>query len=322
MNTKQYVQSLGKGFSRRKLIETMLTTNRLLTKETLPSLDLFIERIPSSHFTKGTVGDINRDYMRDAKSGGKGKNMYEHISWVFTTLVERAGEVEDEINRNVSESDTADTLNYRGAILAQYVQILQFCDKYVRTMLLLHTALINDEQVGDKKTLSFTSGLSDTQINWLSQTAKYFFMGMRILGKVAGLKSIPAALDMVPDMVVMLTDEGTVSAVYKTTELDPWDMAPFGLVGGRARGSAQGFAPPAYSLIYHIRMAYTDWEIQRLEAAREDRQALEYRIAALSESIAGETNPRMEEVIAKHTERLMSVNAKIAKIEGSVHERT
>lgn len=319
MNIKKFTSSLGGGFSRQKLTESFLLTGREMTGETVPCLDIFVDRVPAGMITKNTVGTFNRDYMRDAKSWGKGKNMFENISEVFTALAGMAGNIEDEINASIKKTDNMDSITYKGAILAQYVQTLTFANNYARKFLLYATFLINEESVS-KKSLSFDSGLAKPQIEWLYNMSGQFFTAMRILSAVVAAKTMTAGLKAVPELVVSLTDEGVIDALHKPEVLDPFGMTAFGESIPRPKHGFI-FTSPAFSIIYHVRMAYTDWEIKKLEAAKVDREALEYRIQALTDSIAGENNPKMEDVIERHTERLMEINSVINKIEGSVHER-
>lgn len=319
MNIKKFTQSLGGGFSRQKLIESFLLTGREMSTETVPCLEEFVKRVPAGMFTKNTVGTFNRDYMRDAKSWGKGKNMFENISEVFAAVGTMSGNIEDEINASIKKTDNMDSITYKGAILAQYVQALTFANNYARKFMLYSTFLINEESVS-KKSLTFDSGLSQSQIEWLNNMSDQFFTAMRILSLVASSKSMSTGLKVVPDLVVSLTDESVIAALHKGDVLDPFGMASFGENLSRPKHGFV-FTSPAFSIIYHVRMAYADWEIKKLEAAKVDREALEYRIQALTDSIAGENNPKMEEVIERHTERLMEINSVITKIEGSVHER-
>lgn len=299
MNPKDYIATIP-GFSRESALEDYAVTVRELNETTVHSLELFQEMLQKQRGNVKAITDFDANYRRGVKDAGSTKAT-EHILKVLKANAALSGDVEDQLNKAIPKNADAAALDYKAANLLQYTQAVSFATKFVRKLYLRFTSDVLDSM--PKASVPFASGVSKPDMAWLNANFATFYAVMQSLSLAA--KNFKQAMHQVPELNIALSD---YDALYQTqgTKIDPFQM---------------GLISPRFNPIYRLRLAYTDWQLSRYNAAKAERQALEHRIQALRDSQDGKPNPKLEQVIEYETDRLQTLNYKIAKYEEEVNDR-
>lgn len=299
MNPKEYVNSI-QGFSRAHALEDFAVTVKELNETTLHSLEQFQKVLQKQRGNVKAITDFDTNYRRGVKDAGNLKAT-DHILKVLQANAQLAGDVEDQMMKVIPKNADAQSLDYKGANLLQYAQALSFATKFVRKLYLRYTsdllAAIPNPSV------PFEPATTKPELAWINANFATFYQVMQSLSLAA--KNFKQGMQGVPELTIALADHEALTQV-QGHKLDPFQM---------------GLISPRFNPIYRLRMAYTDWQLSRYNAAKAERQALEYRIQALTDSQDGKPNPKLEEVIEYETDRLQSLNYKIAQYEEDVNDR-
>ncbi len=299
MNPKDYIATIP-GFSRESALEDYAVTVRELNETTLHSLELFQEMLQKQRGTVRAITEFDTNYRRGVKDAGSTKAT-DHILKVLKANAALSGDVEDQLSKAIPKNADAAALDYKAANLLQYTQAVSFATKFVRKLYLRFTSDVLDSM--PKPSVPFAPGVAKPDMAWINANFATFYAVMQSLSLAA--KNFKQAMHQVPELNIALSD---YDALYQTqgAKIDPFQM---------------GLISPRFNPIYRLRLAYTDWQLSRYNAAKAERQALEYRIQALRDSQDGKPNPKLEQVIEYETDRLQSLNYKIAKYEEEVNDR-
>lgn len=299
MNPFSFIADITGGFTRSKALDDFINTNKEMRECTLKMLEDFQGMVGNGPYSKN-VEAWNKGYGRGVSSA-RGKKFTVHLLETLLACDALSGDIEEQFEKHVPKEAAAEALDYKAANLVQYAQVYAFVSRYTRKLLLLLAELTSKD---NPKGVQFKSGLVAGELKWMNDNVSNFYAAIDSLALV--VKTFDKAVKEIPEIVVSLSDYEVQKEVSGEHKLDPWKM---------------GFFAAKWNPIYHIRMAWTDYILARYEAAKAERQALEYRLMALKDSLDGTPNPKVEQAIKYHTEQLNKVNAKIFKVEESVHER-
>lgn len=296
MKINAFVDKIASGFSRNGTVTIYTSVVKEMNDTTIPVLEQFIAYVESEPKAKKVLDRFDKDFS--ARIGhGKGK-FYDRLLAALQSNVAQAGEVEDLIIKLVPKDADALGLDGRAANLVQYTEILGFVNKYVRQLLLSFTADIANVVSKSK----FSSGLAAPQVKALADNMGSFVTAMVTLELAA--PGIEKAIKNIPEFSVANTDIDAMVATHGAAKMDPLRTS--------------GFFSANWNPICAIRMLITDRLVANYNAAKEERQALEYRIQALTDARDGTENPKLEKAIEYQNGRLKQLNYEIDKIERSV----
>lgn len=300
MKITAFVDKIVDGFSRNSTVTVYTSVVKEMQDTTIPSLELFADYVGSDPKAKKVLSKFGKDFVQRLGHGGKGE-FYERILTALNANVAQAGNVEDLIGKLIPKDADALSLDGRAANLVQYVEILGFTNRYIRHLLLSFTEDISKGVGGP----NFKSGLAAEQIAGLQRNLSAFATAIMVLETAA--PGVERAIKSIPEFNVAGTDIDAMTAANGQAAMDPL--------------RSTGFLSADWNPICAVRMLIEDRVIANYNGAKEDRQALEYRIQALKDARDGTNNPRLEKSIEYHTGRLKEVNHKIEKYEKSVKEK-
>lgn len=301
MNPSLFVKSIAGVFSRSRAHEDLVATAKETRETTIHMLEQFVALLAgdSKLQPKQWASKWQANYARVVGSGSK--PFYTHMLETLQANMGAMDQAEDILMKEVPRDADAEALDYRAANVVQYVAMVSFVSKYIRMLLLV---LLEDvKNNGAPVSAGFQSGLTSHDVKWLNDHVSVFYNCMASLTKAA--KNFKAAIKDIPDINVALSDYEVQRGVSGDKKLDPFAM---------------GFVPILPTVIYHLRMAYTDWVLARYNAAKLERQRLEFLIQALRDAPEG-SNPRLESLIEYNLNQLNKVKFKIKQVEDSVNER-
>lgn len=297
MKINAFVDKIASGFSRNGTVTVYTSVVKEMNDTTIPMLEQFVQFVESEPKAGKVLDKFGKDFLTRLGGGGKGK-FYDRILVALRANVAQAGDVEDLINKLIPKDADAMSLDGRAANLVQYTEILAFVNKYLRQLLLSFTADIA-HGMGNIK---FDSGLAKPQIQALSDNLNSFVVAMVTLELAS--PGVERAIKAIPEFSVANTDIDALVATHGMSKMDPLRTS--------------GFISANWNPICAIRMLITDRVVANYNAAKEERQALEYRIQALKDSRDGVENPRLEKAIDYHNGQLKKLNYEIEKVERSV----
>lgn len=292
MKISDFVATITSGFSRNKTVEVYTSVIKEMGDTTIPMLEQFAKYVAGEPRAEKVLANFGKSFLAQM-GGGKGK-FYDRILVVMRANVLQAGEVEDLITSLIPKDADAQALDGRAANLVQYIEILAFVNRYLRQLLLSFTADITKAVDGPK----FDSGLAKPELERLQQNLGGFVTAMNTMELAAA--GVERAIKEIPEFNVAGSDHEVMAAAHGVDKLDPLRM---------------GFFSARWNPIIAVRTLIADRLIARYNAAKEERQALEYRLQALLDSRDGTNNPQLEKAIQYHTGRLKQLNYEIEKIE-------
>lgn len=296
MKITAFVDKIASGFSRNGTVTIYTSIIKEMGDTTIPMLEQFVAYAESEPKAQKVLDRFGKDFL-SRLGQGKGK-FYDRLLAALRANVSQAGDVEDLIGKLIPKDADALALDGRAANLVQYVEILGFTNKYIRQLLLSFSADIANV-VGKAK---FNSGLAPSQVKALGENMSTFVVAMQTLELAA--PGVERAIKNIPEFSVANTDIDAMVATHGQAKMDPLRTS--------------GFFSANWNPICAIRMLITDRLVANYNAAKEERQALEYRIQSLIDSRDGTENPRLEKAIEYHNGQLKKLNYEIEKIEGSV----
>lgn len=301
MKITAFVDRIADGFSRNGTVTVHAAVVKEMNETTIPVLETFSNYVESDPRAKKVIAQFGKDFVSRIGRTGKGE-FYDRILVAMRANVAQAGAVEDLITKLVPKDADAMSLDGRAANLVQYVEIMGFTNRYLRHLLLSFTQDITKAVKGPE----FKQALTDGQIKGLQANLGAFATAIMVLERASA--GVERSIKEIPEFNVALTDIDAMTAANGAGKMDPLGTS--------------GFISADWHPILAVRMLIEDRIIANYQGAKEDRQALEYRIQALIDSKDGSENPRLEETINYHTGRLKEVNKKIEKYEASVKEPT
>jgi hypothetical protein len=296
MKITAFVDRITSGFSRNGTVTIYTSVMKEMKDTTIPSLTNFIAFIEGNSKAEKVLDRFGKDFV-GRLGAGKGKFL-DRILAALNANVAQEGDVEDLIGKLIPKDADALSLDGRAANLVQYVEVLGFVNSYIRQLLLTFTADITKAVNGPK----FDSGLAPSQVKLLQSNLPAFVAAMQALE--VGAAGVERKLATMPEFNVAGSDVDSMVAAHGAAKMDPL--------------RTQGFFSANWNPICAIRMLIADRLLARYNAAKEERQALEYRIQSLIDSQDGTQNPKLENAIAYHNGQLKRLNKEIADIEESV----
>lgn len=296
MKITAFAEKIVGAFSRNNTVTAYTSFIKEMNDATIPMFENFVDVLKADAKAGKAVDKFGKDLFQRVGKGGSGK-WEDRLLSILKANAEQAGDVEDLITKLVPKDADALALDGRAANLVQYVEVLGFANQYLRPLLISLT-----EDIAAATGKRFPAGLAKPQIKWLQDNVGAFASAVGTLEAAApGLAKV---IHEIPEFNVAGTDIDAMTATHGAAKMDPL--------------RSSGFFSADWNPILAVRMLFTDRVIKRYEAAKAERQALEYRIQALKDSRDGHENPKLEQAIEYHNGQLKKLNYEIQKIEESV----
>lgn len=260
-----------------------------INESTIPTLENFSKLLADDSVLQKAGADINRVLGLNARAIWPTE-----ILGVLKKHVEKENSFEDLISEVVPKDLQIEALDSRSAQIAQYIDNLFFFSEMTRKLITVEV-----EAAGVRKGYTMSSVLS---VHETKEIRKSFTQWVSVFGQLKATASVKfnEKILAMPEFAVGKIDAEMIHATY-----------------GKNGGSpiAQGFFSAEWNPIFAIRAIFNRRLIKRYHVAKEERQNLEYRIQALTESKTGEYDPRLEKIIEFHTGELKRLNLELSRIE-------
>lgn len=231
---------------------------------------------------------------KEVKSRFRG-NYVDVVGQILNRTLETITTLEKLVDRMYAKDIIATALSYSETQLLQLIEVVSFVSKYSRKLLIRTIAMEIDTQ---RKKPTVTTRLTPAEVRWLDNNAMLFMHALRALDRSPA--DLEKVFKSIPDIEVDVENANNVIASVGAKKLDPLGLSSQGVI---------------LNPIYHIRVAYTDWQVARYEAAKEERKLLEYQILDMKNAKAGNEDAKLEKALEYTEDRLSRLNYKIEKIE-------
>lgn len=292
MSISKYVTSLLPSFERSQVEEDIRVLKEDLGENTLPPFAAAADHFKRDKFAAKDVVDFDRVFGRSVRTSINGN----FISVTYEALKranEMLGKIDTAVDKYFGRDITAEGMTYARLNVLRYLEIVSFATRYSRKVLLW---TYHNEQAAHKRPVG--NPLARAEIQWLHENRQAFFVCIRILSTKP--QDVEKFFRNIPDMIVVPEEVEMAKQTVGEDRLDPLQT---------------NLIPVKLNPIYHVRMAITEWQVNRYKAGQEEKRALEYRLLALKESREGKEDAKLEQMIEYTEDRLKKLNYKLAKIE-------
>lgn len=287
-------------FGKRKLLEDLRTIETEISTVTLPTY----ERATSIFKTKNWKGKLLQDMESQCS---RRVNLYtgNHIKTIYRCIKNNLEVIKSLIaiiDRDYSNDIMREGVTYLMANQLQYVELSNFVNTYARRWLIY---VLTMEALNTSKETNYSAKSEMMrEEEYLGANKENFIVGLGILSRTP--KEVDSELDKVPDIVAAPENASVATATVGASKLDPLG---FNLI------------PIPLNPIYHINMAYAQWQVNRHLLAQEEKKQLEFKMLQLKElRNSNETDAKLEQQIEYTTTRIEKLRYKLARMEETGNE--
>jgi hypothetical protein len=283
MKIENYVRSVLPSMEKVQIKEDLRNLKEELDGKSIPPFVSAVDYFGKSYTFK------SRDILAlqkivDRRVNTRHNNLVQLAHAALEQSSKNVGTVIDMVEAHYSNDVVRDGMTYLKVSINQYIESMSFMSIYARRLLLVIYGL---EGMGN--TGSIDKALS-RDLRWIEKRFNDFLVCVK-----ANLKSekvLKKEMAAIPDMQVKPEAIAIVRENVGADKIDPNNF---------------GFISAALNPIYHIRMAWTKWQIHRLRLAEEEKELLEFKLAQLRNDAAGKKDARLEEIIERYEGRVQKL---------------
>jgi len=294
MKIAQYVQSLLPRIAKSDISKNLEDLRVELRDQTLAPYTSAIEVFDTWRFQTAFAKDFEKLIAKEVPSRIRG-NYVDVVHEALTKTLDNVSTLEKLVNKFYGKDVVSKALSYSEAQLLQYIETISFAAKYARK-LLIHTMALEID--AHRKRPTTKSRMTPAEERWLINNKTNFVIALRAMNHDS--RAVQKVFESIPDIEVDESNVANVVANVGHKKLDPFGLNTQGIM---------------LNPIYHIRVAYVDWQVARYEAAKEERRMLEFQILDMRNAMEGKDDPKLEQALEYTEDRLSRLNYKIEEIE-------
>lgn len=300
MKPWNFIQSLLPNFSRMTALDDCRLTKLEITTVTQPAYENAMRIFGNRKFLYPELAQDFEIYKRQVRPQAA-PNTVVAIERSFKTMLSTLDMIERLIEKNYTDDIAGAGLTYQKASTLQMLESIAFASKYARRYLnyimVAETSFIEDDQ-GMAATTDIGAAILPADVRWLKDNFISFCSVMLTLSRPT--QAIEADLARVPDVTITEQNAKTLAASTGEARLDPF---------------AHGIVPLAMNPIYHTRLVVAEWQVDRLNTAKEEKKLLELRKLRMERAMAGKKDASLEKQIEYVQGRIENLDAHIRQKE-------
>jgi hypothetical protein len=294
MKIAKYVQSLLPSIEKKSVRKNLDDLRAELRDHTLPPFQTSHEMLKRWRFKDRFCQDVDKRFPREV--GSKFRGNYVEVTYF---ILKRTLENIDTFDKMVDEAYAHDVvrsaISYSDTQLLQLIEAISFAVRYARKLLMYTLAqevdLYRDNNLRGQE-------LTKAETDWLIRNVQVFYLTLRALDKPG--KDYLSIFQEIPDIAVDVDNADNVAAMVGSQNLDPLRLGAHGLI---------------LNPIYHVRIAWTEWQVARYDSAKEERKMLEFQILDMKNALDNKSDPKLEKALEYTQDRVSRLSYKIQKIE-------
>lgn len=296
MSLQNMLKNLKEGFPKDTIEDDLNVLRQDLTAYTIPMYDLASKDFGNRVF-KSKWGDNFQKQMKTQVRRLNTKNFIIPVQKALEKISERIDVLEKLAEENFNDEISIHAMSVRRINILSYIQACSFFSIYARR--LLTTAMAIEINASDETKTSEMEDILPVNLDWLKQRRDSFFKIMDIL--LHGKGDLVKIIEDLPEINVNTTNIKAVEAVNH--QLDPFGF---------------GFIPVVLNPAYYVGVFVAEWQNDRLNTAKAERDVLEVRVINLKMLDEKKNDAKLQKSIQYiEDNRLKPLYKKIAKMEES-----
>lgn len=299
MKPLQFLKSLLPSFGRAMVLDDIRLAKLSLAALAAPayadSLRLFGNR-------KFTNTDLKQDWdnYRRLVRGANGANTIVAIEKAFKPMMTTLDLIETLVEKDYNEDIQGAGITYYKAAVLQLLESISFAVdysmKYLNYVLVIETAELSDDEASVVDEIG--AALVPAELRFIKDRFMDFCMVMNTLAKPT--ETIKTDFASIPDITISESGDRMVQSTVGAAKLDPF---------------MHGLVPLPMNLIYHTRMRYAEWQNERHQQAKAEKEVLELRKLRMERELKGKKDPALEKQIEYTQKRVDDLRDQIRKTE-------
>lgn len=300
MKALSYLKSFVPSFSRVTALEDCRMTRLEITTVTQPAYEQALRIFNSRQFESPELRSDFEIYKRQVRPAGA-PNLVVAIEHSFKNMVAILDLIENILNTNYGEEIAGAGLTYYKSTVLQLLETIteasKFTRRYLNYILVVETSYIEDPE-GEAVANDLGAALVPAEIRYLKENFIRFCSIMVNLTKP--VSTIESQLQQIPDVTVTDENARTLPHTAGESKIDPF---------------SHGLIPVFLNPIYHIKMRVAEWQVDRLNRAKEEKKLLELRKLKMERVAAGKQDASLDKQIDYIQGRIENLDADIRQKE-------
>lgn len=293
MNIIDFVRQMVPSFKRDDVAEKLRMLREALEEQTLPPFQLAADSALKGK--SKAMQDYEREFSRAVDTPFRGtwllvtQQVLLNISSLLPTL-------ENAVEKNYAKDIVGSGLTFKKAEILRLIALADFTVTYARQHLLYMLAA---EANVEAKTLQQGKERPTPELAWLTDNKAGYFKALSVLSMKG--QDIFNHLEAIPEVIINDESVTTTEQTIGKVRLDPL---------------AAGLIPITWNPFYFIGVRAANRENARINRAKQEKRALEFRLEQLRQQARGENDAKLEKTIEFYENEVNVLAAKIAKYEG------
>ena len=304
MKALSFLNSLLPSFGKQTVLEDIRQTRNVLMSVTIPSYENAMRLFGTRKLANATLQKDWESFRRQVK-GAQGANTIAAIEKTFKSMLSTLELVEKLVEKDYADDIEGTGVTYYKAAVLQMLESIGFAAdyslKYLNYVIIVETSEIypgDDDEDEAKEVADVAGALTPAELRFINERFNDFCTIMATLSKPTD--KIKIDFEAIPDITITATGDSVITSTVGQAKTDPF---------------AHGFIPIAMNPIYHIRMRVADWQHNRYEMAKAEKQILELRKLKMEKALAGKKDAALEQQIEYTQKRIDNLNIQIRKVE-------
>lgn len=297
MEFSKYLTSLLPTLGKDRILEDLDIQRDQIRDTITPTYAAAAEFFKKHPFQSALVKKMNDEFIRQSKVGVRG-NMIVQISHVWENTLRGLDVLDQMIEKNFGRETAQSGMTYLRANLLMHIEAVGFAMTYARKLLLWVYASETASYTKDGEPLTGNYG-SKKEREWMQVHWADFIRVMTLLGRPHD--ELSKTYGSIPNAVI---DPNRMSEIQTTVG------------AGKIDPMKHGYISSHWWPLYHLRIRIAEWQVLQRDRAKEELQAIQFRLLQLKQAQMGKPNARIDKEVEYYENEASKLSRKIAKIEG------
>ena len=300
MSLFNVLKNMKEGFPKNQIVDDLNVLRQDITSTALPMFQS-AEKDFGTRVFKSKWGENFHKVFKNEVRKVNSKNFISPTVKAFEKILERIDLLEKLAEEHFNDDISIHAMSIKRINILSYIEACTFFTVYARR--LLTTAFAIEINTASDDVTSELEDILPVNLEWLQRRRDSWFMVFDII--LNGKGDLTKVMEDLPDINVNPTNIKAVEAVNKN--LDPYGF---------------GFIPVVLNPAYHIGVFVAEWQVERLNTARAEKDVLEVQCMNLKMLDDKKNDAKLQKTI-KYIEdnRLKPLYKKIAKMEEKYAQR-
>lgn len=302
MSVKDYLGSLLPSYEAMSLKDDLDAHSKELTGLILPAYEALAELVAGGTIRDKALAEHSEYFVKEMRNSElefknlRDPNMFEYVSAIIKNVAALTPFLRERIEKDIGRKLVTAGITFNRQTILQMCECIEFFSNYAKIFInyATHAELMS---VDDSRIKVKAIGPGD--LEYLQLRKHTFTVVCRILGTPP--TKLAADYGEIPDMVIDADSFKEVQSVVGSARIDPMGFAT---------------VPFPLSAIYHGRMKWADWQMDRYDDTVSTAKAVEYRVLLYRKRVdTGEGDAAIERLLEIQEDRLMELRRKRERLE-------